>query len=60
MIEASTPVIVGVGQFTERLDDTHYRGLSAAEIAAEASRVAFNDALWLAKLGSVVDTVATT
>jgi acetyl-CoA C-acetyltransferase len=37
------PVIVGVGQFTERLDDPGYRGLSPAEIAAEAGRAALAD-----------------
>lgn len=43
----NTPVIVGVGQFAERLDARDYRGLSAVQIAVEASRAAFADALSL-------------
>lgn len=60
MNETRTPVIVGIGQFTERLDDDNYRALSAVEIAAAASRAAFSDALSLARLGPLVDTIATT
>jgi acetyl-CoA C-acetyltransferase len=44
MSDADVPVIVGVGQFVERLDDPDYRGLSAADIAAEAGRAALADA----------------
>jgi acetyl-CoA C-acetyltransferase len=44
MSQDDVPVIVGVGQFTERLDQTDYRGLSPAEIAAEAGRAALADA----------------
>jgi len=60
MPETWTPVIVGIGQFTERLDDDNYRALSAVEIAAAASRAAFSDALSLSRLGPLVDTIATT
>ena len=28
-----TPVIVGVGQFTERIDDSGYRGMSSVDLA---------------------------
>ena len=44
MIPDNTPVIVGVSQFTERLDDPEYRGLSPADIAARACEAAIADA----------------
>ena len=53
-----TPVIVGVGQFVERLEQANYRGLSAVEIAAEAGRAALADAG--ADFSASVDLVATT
>ncbi len=37
-VDPRMPVIVGVGQFTERIDDPHYRGMSAVELATEAAR----------------------
>lgn len=43
-MEDTVPVIVGVGQFVERLDDPAYRGLSPVELAAEAARAAIRDA----------------
>lgn len=43
-IEDNVPVIVGVGQFVERLEDPGYRGLSPVDLAAEAARVAIADA----------------
>ncbi|MGV9800737.1 acetyl-CoA acetyltransferase [Mycobacterium sp. NPDC003449] len=52
MVDPRTPVIVGVGQFTERLDDD-YRGMSAVELATEAVRAALRDT------GADVDAVAT-
>lgn len=39
----STPVIVGVGQFVERIDAADYAGLSFAELAARAAAVALDD-----------------
>lgn len=43
MVDPRTPVIVGVGQFTERVDAPDYRGMSSVELAAEAVRVALAD-----------------
>lgn len=43
MVEENVPVIVGVGQFVERLDDPDYKGISSADIAAAASRAALED-----------------
>ncbi|WP_328360529.1 acetyl-CoA acetyltransferase [Mycobacterium sp. NBC_00419] len=43
MVDPRTPVIVGVGQFTERVDDPAYRGMSSVELATEAVRAALAD-----------------
>jgi acetyl-CoA C-acetyltransferase len=42
-VDPRTPVLVGVGQFTERIDDPDYRGMSAVELATEAVRAALAD-----------------
>ena len=42
-VDPRTPVVVGVGQFTERLDDPYYRGMSAVDLATEAARAALDD-----------------
>ncbi|MBU3062890.1 enoyl-CoA hydratase/isomerase family protein [Nocardia sp. NEAU-G5] len=42
-LPSNTPVIVGVGQFSERIDDQDYRALSAADLAAGALRAAIAD-----------------
>ena len=34
MVDARTPVIVGVGQSAENIGDTSYRGMSSVELAA--------------------------
>ncbi|MDL5159943.1 acetyl-CoA acetyltransferase [Actinomycetospora termitidis] len=39
-----TPVLVGVGQSSERLDDPGYRGLSPVDLGAGAARAALTDA----------------
>ena len=43
MVDPRTPVVVGVGQFTERIDDADYRGMSSVELATEAARAALSD-----------------
>jgi acetyl-CoA C-acetyltransferase len=42
-LDPSTPVLVGVGQSSERIDLPGYRGLSAVELAAAAAREALAD-----------------
>ena len=42
-VDPRTPVIVGVGQFTERIDDAGYRGMSSVDLATEAVRAALAD-----------------
>ena len=51
-VDPRTPVIVGVGQFTERIDDPGYRGMSSVDLATAAARAA------LADTGADVDAVA--
>ena len=58
-LDPRAPVVVGVGQAAERVDDPDYRGMSAVELAAAAARAALVDCG--ADFGSVsaaVDTVA--
>jgi acetyl-CoA C-acetyltransferase len=59
-VNANTPVIVGVGQFTERIDAPDYQALSAPDVAARAVLTALNDALPGGNLAAHVDTIATT
>ena len=42
-VDPRTPVLVGVGQFTERIDDPSYRGMSAVELATAAAQAALTD-----------------
>jgi acetyl-CoA C-acetyltransferase len=42
-VDPRTPVIIGVGQFTERIDDPDYRGMSAVELATAAAKAALAD-----------------
>jgi acetyl-CoA C-acetyltransferase len=57
--DASTPVVVGVGQAAERIDDAYYRGMSAVELAAAGVRAALEDCgADVAKVAAAVDTVA--
>ena len=51
-------MLVGVGQFTERIDDPDYRGMSAVELASEAARAALADTgVNVANVAEAVDTV---
>ncbi len=43
MVDPRTPVIVGVGQFTERLGDSGYRGMSSVDLAAAAVQAALEN-----------------
>ncbi|WP_448455452.1 acetyl-CoA acetyltransferase [Mycolicibacterium elephantis] len=42
-IDGSTPIIVGVGQIADRIDDPGYRALSPIDLAVEAARAAVAD-----------------
>src|SRR4051794_16584938 len=54
----STPIIIGVGQYTERIEDADYRALSVVELGAAAARRALADALGVEQLAPQVDVVA--
>lgn len=61
MVDPRTPVIVGVGQFTERIDLDGYRGMSSVELATEAARAALRDTgADIAAVAQAIDTVAGT
>ncbi|MCV7205364.1 acetyl-CoA acetyltransferase [Mycolicibacterium peregrinum] len=61
MVDPRTPVIVGVGQFTERIDLDGYRGMSSVELATEAARAAVHDCgADSAAVAQAIDTVAGT
>ena len=51
-VDPRTPVIVGVGQSAESMDDPDYRGMSSVELATAAARAALHDC------GADVDAVA--
>ena len=58
-VGARTPVVVGVGQAAERIDDAYYRGMSAVELAAAGARAALDDCGADAiKVAASIDTVA--
>ncbi|MDZ4266069.1 MAG: acetyl-CoA acetyltransferase [Mycobacterium sp.] len=57
-VDPRTPVIVGVGQFTERIDDPDYRGMSAVDLATAAAGAALADTgADVAEVAKAVDTV---
>ncbi|AGC64270.1 thiolase [Mycobacterium liflandii 128FXT] len=55
-LDPGTPVIVGVGQAVERIDDPDYQGMSAVELAAAAAQAALED--FAADVAAAIDTVA--
>ena len=61
-LDPRTPVVVGVGQASERLGDPGYQGLSPVDLAAAAVRAALADAAGSAgdpaAVAAAVDTVA--
>lgn len=56
-LDPRTPVLVGVGQASERLDDPAYQGHSAVELAADATREALTDTA-ADGIAQAIDTVA--
>jgi len=56
-LDPRTPVVVGVGQAAERIDDPGYRALSAVELAAAAAGAAVADCGG-AEVAAAIDTVA--
>lgn len=56
-LDPNTPVVVGVGQAAERIDDPGYRGMSPVELAAAAARAALDDCD-AEDVAAAIDTVA--
>ena len=58
-LDPRTPVVVGVGQSAERIDDAYYRAMSGVELAAAGARAALDDCgADVAKVAATIDTVA--
>jgi acetyl-CoA C-acetyltransferase len=58
-LDPRTPVVVGVGQAAERIDDAAYRAMSPVELAASAARAALVDShADVDAVANAVDTVA--
>jgi acetyl-CoA C-acetyltransferase len=58
-LDPRTPVVVGVGQSAERVDDAYYRAMSGVELAAAGARAALDDCgADVAKVAATIDTVA--
>ncbi|WP_296393151.1 acetyl-CoA acetyltransferase [Williamsia sp.] len=58
-LDLRTPVIVGVGQASERITDDDYRARSAADLAADAVRAALSDTgVPPDVVASAIDTIA--
>ena len=54
-----TPVVIGVGEASERFDAKGYEALSPADLAGRAARAALDDALSASALAAHVDVIAT-
>jgi acetyl-CoA C-acetyltransferase len=60
-IDPHTPVIIGVGQAAERIEDADYQGLSPIDLAVAAARAAVGDTgAAFDAVVAAIDTVATT
>ncbi|MDR3513145.1 MAG: acetyl-CoA acetyltransferase [Caulobacteraceae bacterium] len=53
-----TPVIIGVGEASERIDAADYRAMSPADLAGAAARAALDDALSAQALAPHLDVIA--
>jgi len=58
VIDDNTPVIIGVGQYAERVGEPGYAELSHMDLAGRALSAAFADARAQRKLGPALDTLA--
>lgn len=56
-VSETTPIIVGVGQFVERIDAPDYAGLSFADLSARAGAAALADACAALPLAPMVKAV---
>jgi len=57
-LDDTTPVIIGVGEASERIGAAGYAALSPAELAGRAARAALDDALSAERLAPRIDAIA--
>jgi acetyl-CoA C-acetyltransferase len=57
-MDDNTPVVIGVGEASERIDAPDYKALSPADLAGLAARAALDDALSMIALAPCVDVIA--
>jgi acetyl-CoA C-acetyltransferase len=57
-MDDNTPVIIGVGEASERIDSADYAALSPADLAGRAAAAALDDALGRAALAPHVQLIA--
>lgn len=57
MIADNTPVIIGVGQYSERPQDEGYQALSHMDLAGNALQAAIDDAQASGDIASAIDTI---
>ena len=58
MVEDNTPVIIGVGQYSERVGEVGYEGLSYADLGGRALAAAIADTLASEPVAAAIDTLA--
>lgn len=58
-ISESTPVLIGAGEFSERIDDADYQCLSPIQLAEQAGRAAMEDTGAAAGVAAMIDVIAT-
>jgi len=58
MTQDLTPVLIGVGEASERIDAADYQALSPADLAAQAAKAALQDAGPAAALARKIDVIA--
>lgn len=56
-VSDQTPIVIGVGQVSERLDDADYHQWSPTDLAAQAAKIACADALSVEQLAGKIDAI---
>ena len=57
-MDENTPIIIGVGEASERIATPGYEALSPADLAGRAAAAALDDALGIAVLAPHIDVIA--
>ncbi|MDP9117798.1 MAG: acetyl-CoA acetyltransferase [Actinomycetota bacterium] len=58
MVDGRTPIVIGVGEASERVDEPNYRALSAADLGGEAASAALSDTGASSRVAAAIDVVA--